>query len=78
MNKLIVLRNIFREVFDDDSMTISAETSRNDIEDWDSVAQVKLVLTIESEFGIRFSTDEVSGIKSVGAFIKAIEKHQGE
>lgn len=78
MNSLITLKNIFRDVFDDDTLNISETTSQSDIEDWDSVAQVKLVLTIESEFEIRFSTEEVSTLKSVGDFLQAIAKHKGE
>lgn len=74
MNNLIKIRNIFRDIFDDEEMTISEETSRKDLEDWDSVEHVKLVLTIEDEFGIRLTTEEVSSIKTVGDFIRAIEK----
>ncbi len=74
MNNLIKIRNIFRDIFDDEEMTISEETSRKDIEDWDSVAHIKLVLTIEDEYGIRLTTEEVSSIQTVGDFICAIEK----
>ena len=78
ITKIIKLRNIFRDMFDDENMKIAEDTTRTDIEDWDSVAQVKLVLTIEEEFGIRFSTEEVASIKSVGDFIRAIDNHLGE
>lgn len=74
---LVKLRNIFREIFDDETMKISEDTDRTDIEDWDSVAQVKLVLSIEEVFEIRLSTAEVATIKSVGDFIRAIDKHIG-
>lgn len=76
--KIIKLRNIFRDIFDDETMNIDEEMTNKDIEDWDSIAYVKLVLTIEEEFGIRFSTEEVASIKSVGDFIRAIDKHVGE
>jgi acyl carrier protein len=71
----IKLRTIFRDIFDDDMMSISESTSKMDIEDWDSVAHIKLVLAIEDEFGIRMSTEEVSTIKSVAGFMVAIQRH---
>ena len=74
-NILIKLRRVFREVFDDNQISISESTSRPDIEDWDSIAHIKLVLTIEEVFGIKFTTDEVASIKSVGQFIGVIEQH---
>jgi acyl carrier protein len=78
MNYIIKLRNIFRDIFDDESMAISEFTMREDIEDWDSVAHIKLVLAIEDDFGIRLSMEEMSAIKSVSEFITAIHRHDGK
>lgn len=75
MNVTMKLRNIFNDIFDDDTLKISESTSKADIEDWDSVAQIKLVLAIEEEFAIRLTTDEVASVKSVGDFISAIQRH---
>ena len=75
MNTLIKLRNIFRDVFDEDSFDISENISKNDFEEWDSVAHIKLVLAIEEEFQVRLTTDEVASIQSVGEFMSAIQKH---
>lgn len=75
MNRLFVVQNVFREVFDDDALVIGAATSHKDIDGWDSVAQVKIVLALEEEFGFRFSEDEVSEIRTVGQLLKAIEKY---
>lgn len=77
MNDFIVLRNVFREVFDNDSLNITENTLRNEIEEWDSVEHIKLILTVENEFGIRLSTDEVSAIKSVGDFLTVIKRRKG-
>jgi acyl carrier protein len=71
------LNSIFQEVFDDPDLTVTAETSPDQIADWDSVAQVKLVLTVEEEFGIRFTTDEVAGLHCVGDFIVVLDKRKG-
>jgi acyl carrier protein len=72
MDPFFVLQEVFRQVFDDDA-PITLETNRQSVAGWDSVAQVKLVLALEEEFGIRFSEDEVSSIESVGDFLHAIE-----
>lgn len=78
MNYIIKLRHIFRDVFDDDSMIISESTMREEIEDWDSVAHIKLVLALEEDFGIRLSMEEVSAINSVSAFLTAIQQHKNK
>jgi acyl carrier protein len=77
MNTLFTLQNIFREVFDDDQLVVTPETGGKGIDGWDSVAQVKLILAIEEQFGFQFTEDEVSSIKTVGGFLEAIERHNG-
>lgn len=72
----LTIQNVFREVFDDDSLIVTPEMRCEEIEGWDSVAQVKLVLTIEEAFGIQFSENEVSSIRSVGGFLKCIEQRR--
>jgi acyl carrier protein len=72
------LQNIFEEVFDDPNLRITPETASHEIPEWDSVAQVKLVLSVEETFGIRLSSDEVTTIHSVGDFIRAIQRYKGE
>ena len=75
MNLDIVLRNIFREVFDDDELVISDSTSKDNVMEWDSVAHVKLVLAVEDFLNIRFLLDEVTFISSVGDFKESINKY---
>ncbi len=75
MNDNIKIRNVFREVFDDDEMIILDSTSSKDIEDWDSVAHIKLVLSLEQEFSIRLTIDEVASIKTVDDFKQSISRH---
>jgi len=64
-------------VFDDDQLLVARDTGRLDVADWDSVAHVKLILSLEEEFGIRFSEDEVSSMQTVGDLLDAIETHKG-
>jgi len=76
MHTLFLLQNIFREVFDDDLLAVTPEMGSRDIDGWDSVAQVKLVLAIEEQFGFQFTEDEVSMIRNVGGFVEAIERRK--
>ncbi len=75
MDHLITLQEIFRDVFDEPTLAITAATTPDDLEEWDSVAHVKLVLAVEEAFGIRLATAEVSEIRSVGDFLRAIDRH---
>jgi len=75
MNKEEVIRRlneVFRDVFDDDSITVSEATTSADIEDWDSIEHINLIGSVESEFGMRFKMREVSGMKNVGEMIDII------
>jgi acyl carrier protein len=76
MDRLFVVQDVFRQVFDDDSLAIAADTSRGDVADWDSVAHVKIILSLEEEFAVRFSEDEVSSAQTVGDLLTAIENHK--
>ncbi len=71
------LNGVFGEVFDDDSIRVTDETTAADIEDWDSLAHMTLVSTVEEAFGIEFSLGEINGFKNVGEMMNAIEKHLG-
>ena len=66
------LQEIFREVFDDDTLTINEYTTANDIDDWDSFAQIGLVMEIEKQFQIKFQLNEVSLLENVGDMISLI------
>jgi acyl carrier protein len=77
MSPLSQLNSIFQEVFDDPGLALKPETGPEEIPDWDSVAQVKLVLAVEDAFGMRFTTEEVASLHCVGDFIHALNKRQG-
>ena len=67
------LKKVFREVFDDDSIELTPETTANDIEDWDSIEHINLIAAVEDAFGMRFQMREVSGMKNVGEMVQIIE-----
>jgi acyl carrier protein len=77
MSTLVELNSIFQEIFDDPQLAVGPDTGSHDIADWDSVAQVKLVLAIEEAFAIRFTSDELSSIHTVRDFMIAIRRQKG-
>jgi acyl carrier protein len=73
------LTEIFREVFDDDEITLNAETTAEDIEGWDSISNIQLLVAIEQAFtGVKFSTGEVANMKNVGEMVEALRKKTGD
>ena len=68
------LQSVFVDVFDDEDLTISNSTNSDDIEEWDSLNHIALVLSIEKCFKIRFMTGEVLSLKDVGEMIQLLEE----
>ena len=66
------LNNVFRDVFDDDSIVVTETTTAKDIEDWDSLEHINLVVAVEQEFGIKFNMGEVTTMKNVGEMVDII------
>ena len=69
-----VVQDIFRDIFDEDSMVIENSTNSENIEDWDSLNHINLVSAIEKELEIRFALGELMELKDVGAMIDLILK----
>jgi acyl carrier protein len=67
------LTEIFREVFDDDELEVIPALTADDVEEWDSLNHIRLVLSIEKGFGLRFSAAEVGSLKNVGEFVELIQ-----
>ncbi len=66
------LNDIFRDNFDDESITVNENTTADDIEDWDSLEHINLIASIESEFGMKFTMGEVVTMKNVGEMVGII------
>ena len=66
------LNEIFRDVFDDDDITVTETTNADDIEDWDSLSHINLVVAVENEFGIKFNMGETQRMKNVGEMVNII------
>ena len=66
------LNAVFREVFDDESITVSENTTAADIEDWDSLTHIQLIAAVEDEVGVKFTMKQVSSMKNVGEMAQII------
>jgi acyl carrier protein len=71
------LEEVFRDVFDDDAIEISASTTAKDVDGWDSLNHVNLVVAVEKKFGIKFTTKEVNKLANVGELMELIERKLG-
>jgi acyl carrier protein len=66
------LTEVFRDVFDDDELVIDATTTAQDVEGWNSLAHIRLVVSIEKAFKLRFSAAEIGNLKNVGDMVELI------
>lgn len=68
------VNEIFWDVFDDESIVVTEETTAEDIDDWDSLTHITLITEIENEFDFKFGMKDVLGMKNVGEMLDIIEK----
>ena len=67
------LNTVFRDLFDDESIVLTPETSADDIEGWDSLAHINLIVAVEQEFKVKFKTAEIESLHNVGHLVSVIE-----
>jgi acyl carrier protein len=60
------LTEIFDDVFDDDSIVVTPALSAKDVDGWDSLTHIRLILTVEKMFKVKFSTSEIRKMETVG------------
>lgn len=68
------LTEVFIDVFDDEDISISDETTASDIDGWDSLSHITLISSVEDEFNIKLDMKAVQGLKNVGAMVDLIEE----
>ena len=68
----IKLNEVFRTVFDDEEIVVNDATTAADIEDWDSLEHINLVVAVEKKFNIKFNMNEVVNMKNVGEMVNII------
>jgi acyl carrier protein len=68
------LTEIFQEVFDEDSIEVTPRLSADDVDGWDSLAHIRLILTIEKVFKVKFTTSEIGKLENVGDLVALIKE----
>lgn len=68
------LVRIFKDVFNNEELTLTDSTNSDDIEDWDSLANIELLTAMEKEFGIQFNIKDIQYLENVGGMIALIKK----
>jgi acyl carrier protein len=75
------MQEVFRKVFDDPALVLRDEMTAEDVEGWDSLAHINLIVAIEKQFGVKFATAEIAGLKrvgeNVGSLMTLMEKKLG-
>jgi acyl carrier protein len=66
--------SVFRETLDLDDLVLTPQLTARDVERWDSLNHILLVVAVEQKFGIKFATGEIDGLENVGQFIDLIER----
>jgi acyl carrier protein len=70
------IQEVFRDILDEDDLEITANSSPETIEDWDSIVQVDLLIALEGEFGVKFDLSDAKEITQVSDIIRIIESKQ--
>ena len=73
--KIKIIQAVFRDVLSNKNIIISRNSTPEDIEGWDSLVNINIVVALEEHFKIKFSLDEITNINSVEDIIKMIESH---
>ena len=72
------LQDLFRQVFGDDSIVLQDSTTADEIDGWDSMMHINLIIAIEKRFGVKFAAAEIGGLKAegqdVGALVRLLER----
>jgi len=66
------LNEVFQDVFDDETISVNDSTTSKDIEDWDSLEHINLVVSIEKRFKMKFTMGEITEMKNVGEMVNII------
>ena len=70
------LNHVFQDVFDDEELTVQGGTTAQDVDGWTSLVHIRLVVSIEKAFKLRFTAAEIAGLKNVGDMADLIHRKQ--
>ena len=69
------LNEVFQDVFDDEDITVNDSTVASDVDGWDSLEHINIIVAVERCFGIKFTMGETTGLKNVGEMVDKIIGH---
>jgi len=67
---------IFQDILDVKKGTVNLNSTSSDIDEWDSVATVNIIVALEDEFGIKFKLEDIQEVKSVKDFVELVQEHK--
>ena len=67
------VNSIFKDVLDNDEIVVKELTTADDIEEWDSLSHMQLIVAVEKHFKIRFTSAEINNFKNVGGMCQGIQ-----
>ena len=67
------LTDIFHDVFDDEGIIVTPQLTAAEVDEWDSLTHIRLVVAVEKKFGMKFSAAQVGRLKNVGEFVSLIQ-----
>ena len=76
VSTLARIEEIVRDELDDETISLTPQTKASDVEGWDSLAHVRIVIAVETVFGLRFDTSDIGDLKSVGDLVALVERNQ--
>jgi acyl carrier protein len=71
------LNGVFQNVFDDESIDLRPELTAKDVDGWDSLTHIRLLLTVEKAFSVKFSAAEIGNLKNVAELVELIKAKRG-
>jgi len=67
------LEDVVRDQLDDETIALTRATRADEVEGWDSLAHVRIMIAVEEEFGVRFQTSEITSLKNVGGLVELVK-----
>jgi acyl carrier protein len=68
------MTGVFARVFDDETIQLLDATTAQDIPGWDSLTHINLIIEIEEEFDLKFTVDDIAGLRNVGEMVAMVER----
>lgn len=69
---------IFKDILDVDKNLINLQTKPSDIDEWDSIATVNIIIAIEDEFNVKFKLEDIQGLKTIRDYVELLERYKIE